>query len=297
MRKESSMKKELTPHPEVRAIQAACYVAKSHHKNRSLHRHTGIELFYVVKGEAVHVTKRRGEAEKQTPVHAGDYLIIDLDTTHGFLRGSPDFSLINLLFLPSLVDPSLEEGISFEDMIRHPAIGFELALLNEPPCNHVFNDEDRQILTIFEKAYKSFSKAATGYLQQIRCYCVEILIASMQQLLINVPNTTSNNTIAGICDYIEEHYAESITLTQICRERYFSLPYISKKFKQTCGISFEQYLQQVRVQHACNLLLGTNLSIDTVANHVNYTDTASFRKAFKRLTGKSPSAFRKRYTR
>ncbi|MBQ8431319.1 MAG: helix-turn-helix domain-containing protein [Clostridia bacterium] len=291
------MKKDPLLPPEVRSIATTCFVGKSHHKNRALHRHTGIELFYVVKGEAIHVTKRRGESEKQTPLRAGNYLLIDLDTTHGFLNGSPDFSLINLLFLPSLIDPDLPEGTTFEETIRHPSIGFELALLKDAPCNRVFDDEDRQILTTFEKAYKAFSKSATGYLQQIRCYCIEILIASMQQLLINVPSPTNNSTIAAICDYVDEHYAESITLTQICKEQYFSLPYISKKFKKTCGISFEQYLQQVRVQHACSLLLGTGLSIDAVANHVNYADTASFRKAFKRQTGKSPSAFRKSYTR
>ncbi|MBQ8440307.1 MAG: helix-turn-helix domain-containing protein [Clostridia bacterium] len=281
---------------EIRTIQTDCFVGKHHHKNREIHQHNCIEMSYVLKGEAIHILKKGDNEETKTPLKAGNYIIIDYETAHGFADGSNDFLVINFLFHPTFISPELSESHSFEKIVQDPMIGFDYSMLTHPPVNHLFYDDDRQILTIFEKAYKAFTKNATGHFQLLRCYAIEIMIAALQQLLITIPIPKSNSVISSICDYIDEHYMEQITLTKICHEKYFSIPYISKKFKKVCGVSFEQYLQQVRVQHACSLLLETNFTVDTIASYVNYTDTASFRKAFKKLTGKSPSEFRKIYT-
>ncbi len=281
---------------EIRSIQADCFVGKHQHKLRTLHQHNCIEMSYVLKGEATHVFKKGNGEEKKVALKVGNYFIVDYDTTHGFQDGSNDFLVINFLFKPEFISPELASVRSFESFVQSPMIGFDYSMLTQSPVDLLFHDDDRQILTTFEKAYKAFTKNATGHLQLIRCYAIEIIISSLQQLLINVPQPPSNSVISSICDYIDEHYMDQITLTQICREKYFSIPYISKKFKKVCGVSFEQYLQQVRVQHACSLLLETNFTVDTIASYVNYTDTASFRKAFKKFTGKSPSEFRKAYT-
>ena len=282
---------------EIRSIQTEFFVGKNHHKNRELHQHNCIEMSYVLKGEATHVMKK-GDGETVTsPLKAGNYIIIDYDVAHGYQDGSNDFLVLNLLFQPEFVSDALASTHSFERIIQDPSIGFDYSMLRHPPVNVLFYDDDRQLLTVFERAYRAFTKNVTGHPQLIRCYVIEIIIATLQQLLLLVPQPKSDSVIASICDYVDEHYMEQITLTRICREKYFSVPYISKKFKKECGVSFEQYLQQIRVQHACSLLLETNFPVETIASYVNYTDTASFRKAFKRITGKSPSEFRKLYTR
>lgn len=285
------------PNAEIRGIQNDCFVSKYHHKSRALHQHSCIEMIYVIRGEATHVVKKRNSSEVREPLRAGNYAILDFETSHAFENGSNDFFVINFLFQPRFISEELSHARSFEEVAAHPTVGFDGAGLCESPVNRLFYDEDRQVLTIFEKAYNAFSHSAQGNSQLVRCYAIEIMIAAMQQLLTTVPQGVSDSTIASICHYVNTHYTEPISLTGICRERYFSLPYISKKFKRVCGVSFEQYLQQVRVQHACGLLLETNLSVDAIAHHVHYSDTAAFRKTFKRLTGKTPSSFRKNYTR
>ncbi len=286
----------VTSGAEVRGIQNDCFISKYHHKSRALHQHSCIEMIYVIKGEAIHVVKKKTGVETREPLRAGCYTILDFETAHAFENGSNDFFVINFLFQPHFISKSLAKARSFEEIASHPTVGFDNASLCETPVNRLFYDEDRQVLTIFEKAFHAFSQSTPGSSQLVRCYAIEIMIAAMQQLLNTVPNGVADSSIASLCHYISTHYTEDISLSKICRERYFSLPYISKKFKKVCGISFEQYLQQVRVQHACGLLLETNLPVDAIARHVHYSDTAAFRKTFKRLTGKTPSAFRKSYT-
>ena len=282
---------------EIRTIQNEYFVGKSHYKNRELHQHNCIEIFYVLKGEATHILKKGdGEAVK-TPIKAGNYIIVDYDATHGYTDGSNDFLVVSILFQPAFLSEALGSTTSFERLVQDPSIGFDYSMLIQPPVNTLFFDDDRHLLTVFERAYKAFTKNVAGHPQLIRCYVIEIIISALQQLLVSVPQPQSDSVISSICDYVDEHYMEQITLTRICHEKYFSVPYISKKFKKERGVSFEQYLQQIRVQHACRLLLETDFTVETISSYVNYTDTASFRRAFKRITGKSPSEFRKIYTR
>lgn len=284
--------------PELREIQSDCLVIKYHHKKRALHQHNGIEMIYVLKGSAFHLIRTQDGSEQRSTLQSGSFLILDYGTSHAFSNCSTDFLIINFLFHPKMISPKLASAHSLEEIARHPIVGVDYAILRESPANRPFEDNEKTVLSIFEKAHAAFSKNLPGCTALLRSYAVEIIVLTMQRLLINsVSPKKSNSTIAAICDYVDEHYKENITLTDLCREKYFSLPYISKKFKHVRGISFEQYLQQVRVHHACTLLLETDMSIEAVANHVNYSDIASFRRAFKRTTGKSPSEFRRTFTR
>ena len=172
---------------EIRTIQTDCFVSKHHHKNREIHQHNCIEMSYVLKGEAIHILKKGDNEVTKTPLKAGNYIIIDYETAHGFADGSNDFLVINFLFHPTFISPELSESHSFEKIVQDPMIGFDYSMLTHPPVNHLFYDDDRQILTIFEKAYKAFTKNATGHFQLLRCYAIEIMIAALQQLLITIP--------------------------------------------------------------------------------------------------------------
>ena len=75
---------------------------------------------------------------------------------------------------------------------------------------------------------------------------------------------------------------------------FYSLQYISKKFKEVSGVSFERYLQEIRIRNACSLLIETNFSIDDIAYMVGYNDPSSFRNVFYKLTGLTPFNYRKK---
>ncbi len=102
------------------------------------------------------------------------------------------------------------------------------------------------------------------------------------------------DTAESIADYLEEHYAEKISLDQIAENMYLSPFYISKIFKSEIGESPIHYLIRVRMEKAKELLeKGSDLSITEIAEQVGYDDVYHFSKLFKKAYGMSPSKVRK----
>ena len=272
-------------------------VRTCNHQIRENHRHDCIEMVYVINGTASHTLRRPDGTVDNTALVPGSYFFLDSTAYHAFHNGSVDFEVVNFLFQPALIDKRLFAGSTFESIIRHPFIGFEYSMLSAAPVNNVFYDEDGRIRVMFEFALEAVESPSPGRRELMRCLAIQILITALQRIIKGTTVRHKNATISGICEYVDAHYSEHITLTQICRDRYFSIPYISKRFKEVMGISFEQYLQQVRVHNAANLLVETSLSIDIIAQRVGYTDTNSFRNVFRKTTGQNPAKFRSIYTK
>lgn len=68
--------------------------------------------------------------------------------------------------------------------------------------------------------------------------------------------------------------------------------YISQLFKEVTGVNFSDHLIKVRMDQAIILLKENGLTVDEIAVRVGYNSSHSFRRAFKRLMGVSPSTYR-----
>lgn len=95
-------------------------------------------------------------------------------------------------------------------------------------------------------------------------------------------------------EYIEQHQGEKMSLSEVARAVNSSSYHFCRTFKQVTGLNFTEYLSRVRVAKAKNLLLNPNARVTEVAYGVGFQSLPHFNKMFKRYTGMSPSAFRKR---
>ena len=105
-----------------------------------------------------------------------------------------------------------------------------------------------------------------------------------------------SNYFGVTTDYLikgESSFTENISLSHLGRELNFSLPYLSRLFHREVGLSFQQYLQKIRIAHSCRLLAETRLSITQIAQEVGYSDTKHFGKLFRKTVHMSPREFRK----
>ena len=68
--------------------------------------------------------------------------------------------------------------------------------------------------------------------------------------------------------------------------------YFSTIFKQSCGSSFKEYLNYIRIEESKHLLTETNYSIIDIAVAVGFEDQSYFTKVFKKFTGLTPKRFR-----
>jgi AraC-like DNA-binding protein len=102
-----------------------------------------------------------------------------------------------------------------------------------------------------------------------------------------------NQLMQEIATYIYNNFDKKITLDDIAVKFNISRSYLSKKFKQTTGFGFKEYLVDVRVKNACRLLLETNESITDIAFECGFNDSNYFGDAFRRIKGVSPNKYRK----
>lgn len=102
----------------------------------------------------------------------------------------------------------------------------------------------------------------------------------------------SNFIIQQAITYIEQHYAEKITLRAISDELYISPNYLCRLFKQQTGKSLMEYVNHYRMQMAKVYLKDIQYKVNQVAEMVGYNDTRYFSSNFKKITGMTPMEFR-----
>lgn len=102
-----------------------------------------------------------------------------------------------------------------------------------------------------------------------------------------------NELVEQVIFYLETHYTEDISLTDVA-SKFFVVPnYVAKKFKEKKNITAMQYLENYRMQKAEELLKKTDLSVSKIAGRVGYNDANYFTRAFKKKYKMSPREFRK----
>jgi len=94
---------------------------------------------------------------------------------------------------------------------------------------------------------------------------------------------------------IRAEYASDLTLTQLAERLYVHPNYLSTLFRRETGVTFSQYLTQVRIENAKKLLRETELKIYQICDRVGYTDQAHFSRVFKAMTGLSPYEYREQH--
>lgn len=91
--------------------------------------------------------------------------------------------------------------------------------------------------------------------------------------------------------YIATNYMEKLSLEHISSMVYLNKNYFSELFKKETGINYNDYINQVRIQKACEFLLTGQFSLSEVAQMVGFSDQNYFSKVFKRIMGESPKRY------
>ncbi len=92
--------------------------------------------------------------------------------------------------------------------------------------------------------------------------------------------------------YIQNHFTEPITLEEVAKISNYSPNYFGKQFKQNTGISFKQYVADLRFAFAKELLKNSSLSVTQISHQSGFNDFSYFMTTFKAKYGVTPKQFR-----
>ena len=93
-------------------------------------------------------------------------------------------------------------------------------------------------------------------------------------------------------DYIKTHISDTLAINDISAQFQLSPYYFSTLFKNFTGVCIRDYIVQERINKAKSLLQNPEKKIQDIALESGYQDVAHFNRAFKKITGLSPSKYR-----
>ena len=254
------------------------------------HDHNFFELAYITGGTAVHTLN--GMTEQ---VGRGDYFLVDYGSVHSY-TDSRNFSLINCLFYPEIIDETLIGCKSVENLLQVCLIRYYRHYAGQSIANRTFHDSDGSIQSILTELEQECTQRQIGYEEIFRCRLLEILIRTMRKAVSEKSSDFAGNTdktvVSELVAFINKNYAEKSLLNRFCEEHHYSVPYISRIFHQETGISASEYLRRVRMEIACGLLNGSNMQVQEIARSCGYEDVTHFRKLFSEMFHMTPRDFR-----
>ncbi len=104
-----------------------------------------------------------------------------------------------------------------------------------------------------------------------------------------------SHLIMKISEYIENNHQDQICLDALSEKFNISKYTISRTFRSITGYSFVQYLNNIRIIHAQNILVSTSQKITDIAYTCGFDSATHFERCFKKITGITPKEYRKKY--
>ena len=253
------------------------------------HKHRFLEFAYVLDGHANHTMNGATSV-----ISRGDYFIVDYAKRHKYKQiGETPFIMLNCLFVPQLIDATLNNCQQLEEVVNSYLIKFDFCHLKGHPTNYIFHDDDGHIGELVQHLRDEYESKKMGYIENMRCYLILILIDIMRTLKLPNPEENQNDMIKYITNHIQRHFMDNLSLKQIAQKYNYSSAHVSNTFKRETGVAFQDYVQTVRVQEACRLLANTGKKTTEIAALVGYSDSKFFNEVFKRKTSMTPRQFRK----
>lgn len=133
---------------------------------------------------------------------------------------------------------------------------------------------------------------------------IEIFVLIGRYYTANIMVTSSNfkkhikhtELILNICNYVNEHYNENITLDDMAKISGYSKYHFSRLFKRYTNCSFYKYLNARKIEQAEKLLIDNELTVTEVAIRCGFSNLSSFNRMFKIIKGCTPSEFKNMVT-
>ena len=156
--------------------------------------------------------------------------------------------------------------------------------------------DSNTLKALLGKLIDDFNLSAPMYEELCAGYLLELLslIGRKLQYKSMGISTQQNTRIEGICRQMHRDYRSDRTISDYAAECRLSESRFSHLFKERTGVSPHRYLLEIRIGYACELLMGTDLSIAQICTEIGIADQNYFSRVFKKIQHCSPSEYRKR---
>lgn len=153
-------------------------VRRSGDNNTAYHNHAFLEFAYVLSGSAVQMFQNR-----PVRVGAGDFFMINYGEMHKYSPdGTNPFSVLNVLFKPEFLAPSLKDCRGFQDLVAFSGIGCNYFNLLSSPTSVIFHDEDGAVRDLVLRMEREYLAGLPKWEELLRACLTELLILTLRKI-------------------------------------------------------------------------------------------------------------------
>lgn len=235
------------------------------------HLHPFTEIFYVLNG------KGKFTVENETfPIKTNDLIVVFPNVYHH--ENSQENEPLEYVVL----------GV--EDLI------FQMDHINPHYLYQNFDKDNSDVLYYFSHLLSESKTKDIGY-DTVCQKLLELLILKIirkinVQLQSQQPSSPIRREIKMICHYIDQNYANNITLESLAQSMKMNKYYMAHEFKKYMHISPIQYLIERRIKECQSLLNTSSLSISEISEAVGFSSQSYFAQIFKKTIGMTPLQYR-----
>lgn len=251
------------------------------------HWHSEVELIVIKKGRGIVSV----DFQRQN-VSAGDIVFIRPGRLHS-IEQEPGHSMEyeNIIFKPDLLISGQNDLCAIRFITPLMTGQLPVDTLITPALSYYKDASDciRQIDLLCGTAPEGYQLAVKGYLFQF------VFLLIIHRLKEEEPTVRSKTLekLKTILKYVEEHYADRITIEDMAALTFYSKSHFMKFFKAHTGSSFIEYLNDYRLTMAERLLRSSDLSVLEAAEQSGFDNLSYFNRIFKKKYGSSPGKYRK----
>lgn len=260
-----------------------------------LHTHDSIQINYVMRGSLCHTVNNN-----TYDLVKGDIFIIPPYIPHGLVKKKHcDFEIFELEFCPGFVfgtDNTLE---SFEGLFDFAYIEpFFVSECDIKPRLNLTGKAQIVVEEMLSNLYREYTEQEPSFLLAIRAILLQLLVYVGRRFNENINCEgrelfeRHRDAITESIEFINNHFTEDITITDMSRMSMLSQSYFSYLFKCVIGKTFVEYLNELRIREAMDLLTNTNKRVTDVCFEAGFKNVNHFNRTFKKNVGISPMQYR-----
>jgi AraC-like DNA-binding protein len=156
---------------------------------------------------------------------------------------------------------------------------------------------------LWERIYKEHELSLTWRPIMLRALLMEALTLFVrngdeQDMMRNETHrSVSSKGIWPVVQYVYDHYLDPLSLALLSERFHMHPAQLSTQFGEVFGIYFVDFLHELRIRHACSLLISSDLPISQVAYESGFSSYPTFSRTFLRMKGISPRLYREKQGR
>lgn len=253
------------------------------------HVHEWIEMSYVYRGVINETID-----QKAYRLEAGQLCIVDTETPHSIGYTDEDDILINVMVRKEYFTANFLSRFSSQNAVTDFII--HTISKNTTKDNFiVFASQNSRRLRVFFQELMCEALAPSLNHEDVLDSCMTMIFLELIQIynlhLQDAHMSGRKVSLLSVLQYIENNYAHC-TLEQTAAQFHLNPSYLSTLMKKQLHSSYKETVQKTRLHHACQMLVGTGLSVTEISNFVGYENVTFFYRKFRHIYQCSPAEYR-----